>query len=364
MKDYYDVLGVSPQASQDEIKKAYRRLAHQYHPDKQGGDEEKFKEVNEAYQVLSDPAKRSQYDRFGRGGFESQEGPFSWSSFDPFEDWGGFRAGTWGKSFADIFSDIADIFGQWPGRRTRVSKGEDIVIDLELRLEDVLREISKKVSLRRLTKCPSCQGSGIKPGSSFRECFQCQGKGQIKKTISSFFGSVSQIRTCPECQGVGRIAEEHCSQCRGQGRLEKVEDIKIDIPPGVTDGQVIKIPGQGQAGKGDYPSGDLYVNIHIKRHPLFIRRGKDIYYQAAIDFTAACLGARLKVPTLSGEVFLKIPAGTQSGERFRLRGKGVPPFGGGRPGDQVVEVQVKTPRHLSTKAKKLLRALEREINRD
>jgi len=366
-KDYYKILGVSRNASKEEIKRAYRRLAHQYHPDKKGGDEKKFKEINEAYQVLSDDKKRAQYDRFGTAfdgqfrGFES--GFFEGINFeDLFKgfDFADFR--NRGFDFGDIFGDF---FGQRRTRRYR-SKAEDISIDLELTLEDIYKAIPvgrqglrKDIKLRKSVICPNCQGRGGEPGSSMKKCSTCNGGGEIHQTQRTFFGSFSRIITCPDCQGEGEIPEKPCLKCKGRGVVKDITTISINIPAGVDDGQIIKLEGQGEAGGKGELSGDLYIRIHLKKHKDFIKKGDDVYYELPISFTQAALGDKIEIPTLAGKVRLKIPAGIQSGKLIRIRGKGMPRVSGGR-GDQYVKIQITTPKKLSQKAKDLLRRLKEE----
>lgn len=362
-KDYYKILGVSRSVSKEEIKKAYRQLAHKYHPDKAGGDEKKFKEINEAYQVLSDDKKRAQYDQFGS---VFGEGGPSWGGVN-FEDlfrnaggFSGFRDADF--DFGDIFGDI---FGQRRARRYK-TKAQDISIDLEIALEDIYKGLKKDIKLRKSVVCPNCEGSGGEPGppageagSSMKKCSTCGGSGEIHQAQRTFFGSFSRVTTCSNCQGGGEIPEKTCSKCRGRGAITDIETITVSVPFGVDDGQIIKLEGQGEAGgKGELP-GDLYIRIHLKKHRDFIKKGDDIYYELSISFTQATLGDKIEIPTLEGKVKLKIPAGIESGKLIRIRGKGMPKASGGR-GDQYVRIQVKTPKKLSQKAKNLLEKLKEE----
>jgi len=361
-KDYYKILGVSKNAPKDEIKKAYRGLAHKYHPDKAGGDEKKFKEINEAYQVLSNDKKRAQYDQFGSV-FEQGGQGFDWGGIN-FEDlFRGQRFGGFSNfhdaefDFGDIFSDI---FSQ-RGTRTRryKSKAQDISIDLELTLEDIYKGLKKDIKLRKSVVCPNCKGSGGEPGGSMKRCSTCGGSGEIHQTQRTFFGSFSKVTTCPDCQGEGDIPEKTCSKCRGMGVIKDIETITVNIPAGIDDGQIIKLEGQGEAGgKGELP-GDLYIRIYLKKHKDFIKKGDDIYYELPISFTQAALSDKIEIPTLEKKVKLKIPAGIQLGKLIRIRSKGMPRASGGR-GDQFVKIQIKTPKKLSQKAKELLKKLKKE----
>lgn len=355
-KDYYKILGVSRNASKEEIKRAYRGLAHKYHPDKAGGDEKKFKEINEAYQVLSNNQKRAQYDQFSAFG-------------GPAEGWGGvnfedlFRGFSGFSGFRDTNFDFDDIFGDLFGQRRQTrhykTKAQDISIDLELTLEDIYKGLKKDIQLRKSIKCPNCKGGGGELGSSMKKCSSCGGSGEIHQTQRTFFGSFSKITICSDCQGEGEVPEKTCSKCGGRGVIKDIETITINIPAGVDDGQIIKLEGQGEAGgKGELP-GDLYIRIHLKKHKDFIKKGDDVYYELPISFTQATLGDKIEIPTLEGKVKLKIPAGIGSGKLIRIRGKGMP-RASGRRGDQFVKIQIKTPKKLSQKAKDLLKKLKEE----
>jgi molecular chaperone DnaJ len=358
-KDYYKILGINKDASKEAIKRAYRELAQKYHPDKAGGDEKKFKEINEAYQVLSDDKKRAQYDQFGA--IFEQPG-FDFSGFAGqgvnFEDlFRGFSGQ--GGDFSDIFGDIFSTFGGRGRARHYKTKARDISIDLELTLEDIYKGIKKDIKLQKLIKCPICKGGGGESGSSMKKCSVCKGSGEIHQTQRTFFGSFSQITTCSNCRGEGEIPEKICSKCRGRGVIKDTETITINIPFGVDDGQIIKFEGQGEAGKQGELPGDLYVKIHLKKHKDFIKKGDDIYYELPISFTQAVLGDKIEIPTLEKKVNLKIPAGIQSGKLIRIRGKGLSRAAGGR-GDQFVKIQIETPQKISQKVKELLEKLKDE----
>jgi len=365
MADYYEILGVGKGASDDEIKKAYRKLAHKYHPDKGGGDEKKFKEINEAYQVLSDKAKRAQYDQFGRTFDGAQGGPgfggFDFSGFQGFSDqefdFGGFSAqGGPASGWEDIFSDI---FGG--GRRSkRRARGADIQVDAEISFEEMVRGAEREMNLYVQAVCDRCQGSGGEPGIGKKTCPTCKGAGQIRKTTRSFLGSFSQVGTCPECKGEGSVYEKKCGKCGGDGRIKKEQRIKIKIPAGIESGQTISLHGQGEAGERGARGGDLYVNIHVRAHQKFSRKGNDIFSTEYIPFTIATLGGKAEIDTIDGKLILKIPSGTQSGETFRIKGKGVPDISGRGTGSQLVKVVVRVPKKLTREQKDLLEKLKNE----
>jgi molecular chaperone DnaJ len=366
-KDYYSILGVPRDASEKQIKQAYRRLANQYHPDKKGGDEKKFKEINEAYQILSDPTKKGQYDQFGAT-FEQSQTQGGFSGFNGFRDFSGFTDAFSGfdqrekeaefnfGGFEDVFQDI---FG-FRTKRGKVQRGEDIPIDLELTLEEVSQGKIEEIEIYKRVICPKCQGKGSEPGTAFKNCPQCQGKGEIRTTKRTLLGSFSTVRICPQCQGEGKIPEKPCRYCGGDGRTRKNERIKIKIPAGIEDGGILRLSEQGEAGKRGIKPGDLYVTVHIKKHPYFRRKGDDIYCETKISFIQAALGDKTKAPTLNGEVSLKIPSGVESGQIIRLQGKGIPHLRSRGRGDEFVKILIKTPKHLSHRAKELLKELRRE----
>lgn len=355
--DYYKILGVEKGANDDEIKRAYRKLAHKYHPDKGGGDEKKFKEINEAYQVLSDKAKRQQYDQFGRTFEGAQGGPgFGGFDFSGFQGFGGqgfdFDFGESGGGFENIFSDI---FGG--GRTKRKARGADIQVDAEISFEEMVKGAEREMNLYIQAVCDRCQGSGGEPGTGKKTCPTCKGAGQIRKTTRSFLGSFSQVSTCPECKGEGAVYEKKCSKCGGNGRTKEERKIKIKIPAGIENSQTISLQGQGEAGERGARSGDLYVNIHVRPHEKFERFGNDILSTEYIPFTVATLGGKAEIDTIDGKLILKIPSGTQSGETFRIKGRGVPDLNGRGIGNQLVKVVVKVPKKLSREQKELLEKL-------
>jgi len=364
MKDYYEILGVSRDATKEEIKTAFRRLAHKYHPDK-GGDEAKFKEINEAYQVLSNDDKRAQYNQFGRT-FDNagqQGGGFDFSGFSDYFS-GANQSGGVKFDFGNF--DVGDIFSDFFGGRSGYSgpthtKGEDMEIRIDIDLEEVLNGTEREFTFNKFVGCDKCSGSGVEPGTSVKTCDECQGKGQITTIQRTILGNFKQVRTCLKCRGKGRIPEKHCSKCKGQGRLRDRETLIIKIPAGIEDGQVIKLTGKGGAGKEGDVAGDLYIVVGVKEHRLFKRFGANLVMEQAINFTQAALGDKIEVPTLENEVVLKIPQGIESGQVVALEGKGLPHFNQTRRGDILVKIKVTTPRKISHRAKELLEQLRSEL---
>ena len=361
MSDYYQILGVSRDASPDEIKRAYRKLAHKYHPDK-GGDEKKFKEINEAYQVLSNKEKRAQYDRFGSV-FEGTgtTGP----GFDPRVFWDNvkgeeFDFGTFGG--LDLGEMFEELFGFGRDFRKRdINRGKDIELEMQIALEDVLEGIKRHISLSKLVVCSRCQGSGGEPGTKIKECFSCRGTGEVQQIKKTILGSFTRYVICPECKGEGKIPQNFCNVCRGEGRVRGREDIEIVIPPGVDSGQTIKIAGKGEAGKRGGKNGDLYIRVSVKPHRLFQRKGDDLYLTVPVSFSQVSLGDEIEVPTLEGKtILLKVPQGTESGKILRISGKGIPHFSGWGRGNLYVELVVTTPKRLTKKQKELLKKLKAE----
>lgn len=355
----YEILGVDRNASQEEIKKAYRRLAKKYHPDLNPGDkeaEQKFKEINEAYEILSDPQKRAQYDQFGHAAFE--QGGFQQGGFGDFgEGRFDFDFGGFGDIFGDIFSDF---FGT--GRRKAEKgpkKGADIRYDLTLTFEEAAFGTEKEIEVERFEVCDVCHGTGVKPGSRPETCPVCHGTGEIRQTQNTPFGRIVNIRTCPRCHGEGKIITDPCQKCGGTGRIRKRRKIKVTIPAGIDEGQMLTLRGEGEPGLRGGPNGDLYIVIHVKPHEIFKREGYDVYVKIPISFADAALGGEIKIPTLDGMVSFTIPEGTQTGTKFKLRGKGIPHIGGRGRGDQIVEVYVEVPKRLSEKQKELLREFKR-----
>ncbi len=356
-KDYYQILGITKTASPEDIKKAYYKLAHKYHPDK-GGDEKKFKEVNEAYQILSNREKRTQYDKFGRT-FDQGAG------FDSGFDFGS----AWGKQGMDFefdFGDIGDLmedfFGFGSDRRKKdFKKGRDIRVEMQIPLEAVLKAEKKEVVLEKFISCARCQGVGAEPGTKISECFSCRGTGQVQQIKRTPLGSFTRSTICPECGGEGYKPEKPCNVCKGEGRVKGKEQIKIFIPAGVDTNQVIKIKEKGDAGRRAGQPGDLYIRISVKPHPVFQRKGDDLYVKVSVSLTQAVLGGEIEMLTLDGtKIFLKIPAGAESGKILKLSGKGVPSFSGYGKGNLYVELIVKIPKKLTRKQKELLEKLKEE----
>ncbi len=346
MQDYYEILGVPKNASKEALKQAYRGLAHKYHPDKKGGDEKKFKEVNEAYQVLGDERKRAQYDQFGAG-FNSQ-GAGGFSGFQGF-DFGNF-------DFQDVFSEFFGG-GMRASRRTR-ARGRDIEVDLALTLEEAFSGVEREISLKKYTQCSRCGGKKNEPGTSLKKCETCGGSGEVRSKLGTFMGSFMQISTCAGCRGEGKIPEKKCEKCRGAGRVLDIESIPIKIPAGIRSGEVLELFGMGEA--GDSGSGNLYMRIQVKEHPKFQREGDDIISTAEISLSQAALGDSLRIQTLGGDEEVQIPGGVDSGEMIKLQGKGMPGRGRVGRGDQYVKIIVKTPKRLSRRARELFAQLRNE----
>lgn len=351
-KDYYEILGVGRDADEREIKKAYKRLAMKHHPDRNQGDkdsEEKFKEIKEAYEVLTDAQKKAAYDQYGHAAFE--QGGMGGGGFG-----GGFGGG--GADFNDIFGDVfGDIFG---GRRQRASRGADLQYTMTLTLEEAVRGVTKEIRIPTLAECDVCHGSGAKAGTSATTCTTCHGSGQVQ--MRQGFFAVQQ--TCPTCHGRGKIIKDPCSKCHGQGRVEKTKTLSVKIPAGVDTGDRVRLSGEGQAGENGAPAGDLYVQVQVKQHPIFERDGNNLYCEVPISFAMAALGGEIEVPTLDGRVSLKIPAETQTGKLFRMRGRGVKSVRGGSQGDLLCRVVVETPVKLNEKQKQLLKELDESLGGD
>lgn len=350
-RDYYEILGVEKGADEKAIKKAYKRLAMKYHPDRTKGDknaEEKFKEINEAYEVLVDKEKRANYDQYGHAAFEN--GGFGGA--------GGFGGFANGGDFGDIFGDIfSDMFGGGGRGRQRVVRGEDLRYDLEITLEEAVKGVTKDIKIDTLAECDHCHGSGAEKDSKVETCSSCHGSGRVRRQ-SGFF---VQEMTCPSCHGTGKIIENPCKKCHGDGRVYKKKNLSVKVPPGVDTGNQLRLSGEGAAGENGAPAGDLYVVIHVKEHHIFQRDGSNLYCEVPVSFTMAALGGEIEVPTLDGRVKLKIPAETQTGKLFRMRGKGVSAVRGGYAGDLIVKITVETPVRLNEEQKELLRKLEESL---
>ncbi|MES9829704.1 MAG: molecular chaperone DnaJ [Candidatus Thiodiazotropha sp.] len=351
-RDYYEVLGVNKNASEADIKKAYRRLAMKYHPDRNSGDaaveaEQKFKEAKEAYEVLTDAQKRATYDQFGHAGVDPSMG-------------GGFGGGS--ANFSDIFGDVfGDIFGggRGGGGGSRVHRGADLRYNLQLSLEDAVAGTTVKIRVPTLVKCDVCTGSGARKGTTPKTCDTCGGHGQVR--MQQGFFSVQQ--TCPRCHGKGTMIEDPCPNCHGQGRVQEHKTLSVKVPPGVDSGDRIRLAGEGEAGEHGGPPGDLYVQVAVKPHEIFSREDNHLYCEVPISFAVAALGGELEVPTLDGKVILKIPAGTQTGRLFRMRGKGVKPVRGGPMGDLMCRVLVETPIKLTVEQEDLIKRLDESMKK-
>ncbi|MBI3286755.1 MAG: molecular chaperone DnaJ [Chloroflexi bacterium] len=346
-RSYYEILGVDPSASEQEIKRAYRRLARQYHPDVNKGPDasERFKEINEAYEVLSDPQKRAQYDRFG------QVPP----TFEP-----GF-----GFGFGDIFEEL---FG-FPGRarrgpRSYAQRGADLRYDLMLSFEEAAFGTEKEIEIERLEVCPTCQGSGSDPGAEPRRCPQCNGSGEERRARQTFFGSFISVNTCSLCQGEGEVITRPCPECRSQRRVRRSKRLAVRIPPGIDSGYQLRLSGEGDAGTRGGPAGNLYIAVTVQPHPHFKRRNSNVLLELPINMAQAALGDEIEVPTLDGPANLSIPPGTQTGETFRLRGVGIPRLHGTGRGDQLISVFVVVPQQLSAEQRDLLTQLARTLGQE
>lgn len=355
MSDYYELLGVSRDASTDDVKKAYRKLALKYHPDRNEGSkeaEERFKEVTEAYEVLRDPEKRSLYDRYGEQGLRGRGGPGGFQGFDFSDaieifmrDFGGFGA-------------FQDLFGQRRGSRGRApERGQTIRLRLPLTLQEVAHGVTKRIRVSILDPCGTCDGSGAAPGSGPQTCDVCNGSGEERRVQTSILGQFVSVSTCRRCGGAGRVIAEKCPRCRGEGRVRSEEELDIEVPAGVTSENFLTLRGKGNAGPRGGPRGDVIVLLEVEPDPRFARHGSDLVCQLPVTFAQAALGAELEVPGIDESVTVKIPAGIQSGEEVRLRGRGLPDLNGAGRGDQIVRVHVWTPRQLTPEQEELLRAL-------
>jgi len=343
-RDYYEVLGIDRNATADDVKKAFRKLAFKYHPDRNHDDgaEDKFKEINEAYEVLSDPDKRAAYDRFGHAGAN-----------------GGFGAGF--KGFGGLGDIFETFFGGGAAARTGPRRGSDLRYNVSITLEEAAFGCEKEIGISRAENCSLCYGIGSAPGTQPSRCPECNGTGQVRRARRSVFGSFVNITTCPQCHGEGSIITDPCPQCKGTGKEKRQRNISVKIPAGVDDGSRIRLSGEGHAGvKGGSP-GDLYVAISVKQHELFVRDGDNILYELPINFAQAALGDMVEVPSLDGKTELKIPAGSQAGEVFKIKGKGIPHVRGIGQGDQIVKLHVVTPEKLTKKQRELFEELAKDL---
>jgi molecular chaperone DnaJ len=356
-RDYYDILGVARGATDADIKKAYRKMAMKYHPDKGGSkeDEEKFKEANEAYSVLSDAQKRKSYDQFGH----ANPGGAGNAGGNPYGGgYGGFDASGFNINMDDLggFGDIFEtFFGGGGGRgRSRVRKGADVEADMRISFEEAVFGVERDFALLKMNNCDRCHGNGAEPGSAMKTCPTCHGQGQVQTEQRTIFGTFASAQVCPECHGERQVPEKKCTKCHGEGRLKEQVEIKVKIPAGINEGQTIKISGSGEAGEHGVPAGDLYLHIKVAGDKRFVRNGYNIENEVEISFPQAALGTTVEVETIDGILKLKVSAGTQSGKVFKLIDHGVPQLHGRQRGDHLVTVIVKTPTKLSAKQKKLL----------
>ncbi len=345
-KDYYEVLGVNKNASDDDLKKAYRKLAKKYHPDVNPGDktaEAKFKEASEAYQVLNDSKKRAQYDQFGHDA----------ANFSGYNQ--GFSGGFEGFGFDDIFESFFGGGFGGSARRGGAQKGRDITHNIKISFNDAAFGVEKEINIRKMEPCNTCEGTGAKKGTQKETCSTCKGSGQIKQNQNTPFGQFVNVTTCNVCKGEGTIIKEPCNTCRGKGQVRKSKKIKVKIPAGIDDGQTISLRGEGDVGIKGGPPGDLYINIAVEPHPIFQRQGFDVICEFPVTFVQAALGDNLEIPTIDGKVKYTLPEGTQSGTVFRLRNKGIPNIRGYGRGNQYLKIIIEVPTNLSEKQKEILR---------
>lgn len=355
-KDYYEILGISRDASDEEVKKAYRKLAHKYHPDKAGGDEQKFKEINEAYQILSDKQKRSQYDQFGQ--------TFDYGRYGGFGDASGFGESPFGQAYNFNFEDfdLGDIFDSFFGGTRERKKsghvaGNDISINIDINFEEAVFGTEKTVELGKKVKCSRCEGSGAEPGTKIDICPTCSGEGQIRQVQQIIFGAFTRVTTCPDCKGAGKKALHPCTKCNGEGRVYTYKKTKIKIPAGIASGQTLEIRSGGEAGLRGGESGNLFVTVRVLDHDVFEREGYNLKCEVPISIVQAVLGGEAKIETLDGQITLKIPAGTASGRIFKLKGKGVPHIGKNNRGDLLIKTSIVIPKKLSREEKDLFEKL-------
>lgn len=362
-KDYYKILGVEKNASSEEIKKAFKKQAMQHHPDRPGGNEAKFKEINEAYQVLGDAEKRKRYDQFGSD-FEQQGGFGGGASWEDVMRAarggnGGFEFNFGGQDFGDIFGDL---FGfSRGGGRGRQSRGRDVQVDIELDFKEAAFGIEKEISFRKQATCDVCSGNGAEPGSKMETCSTCKGSGQVMENQRTFLGTVQTTATCPSCKGRGQKASVNCKHCSGSGIVNKNVSVKVKIPSGIDDGQSIRLSGYGEAAPHGGASGDLYVAVHIRHSKIFKRDGFDVYTEQEISYRQAVLGDVVNTETIDGTLQVRVPEGTESGQLIRLRGKGIPEINGRGRGDHYVRVKIKIPKKVSKNARKLLEDIDKEL---
>jgi len=356
-KDYYETLGVQKGANQDELKKAFRKLAHQYHPDKQGGDEKRFKEINEAYQVLSDPQKRQQYDQFGSAYQQGGSG-FSWEDV---ARQGGFNGGVQFDfgDLGDVFGDMFGFGGSRKGSR-RDTRGIDLQIDVEIDLKDAITGIKKELRIPKAVKCEKCSGTGAEPGSKVNTCSTCSGTGQVSTTQRTILGVFQSATPCSACQATGKKIEKKCKACSGEGRMRKEEKISVSIPAGIDEGQTLRLSGEGEAGAHGAPAGDFYVRVHVRPDKRFVRKNDDLYSDLEISYSQAALGDTIKLTTYDGVMEAKVPAAIQTGQLIRLANLGMPHLQKKGRGDLYVRITIATPKSLNRKQRELFEQLRKE----
>lgn len=366
MKDYYEILGVSRDASEEEIKKAFRKLAHKYHPDKAGGDEKKFKEINEAYQVLSDKKKREYYDKFGTtepfGANYGDAKSYNWGFGSEGFGWNFQGMGTDFGDISDVLETIFENFGFAPRRRT-YKKGADIEVEQEISLEEAFRGVTKYLNIKTFVSCDKCNGKGADESAGFKVCSVCDGRGEIKEKKQTFFGSFAQIKSCSKCYGTGKIPNKACVFCNGSGRVFSTREVKVNILPGISNNQIIKIKEAGEAGERGTAAGDLYVRVKIRPHPIFERVGDDLIVKKELNLFDLFLGRKIEIPTLDGgKIDIEIPPYFNLKNDLKISGKGMPRFGNYGRGDLLVSFIIKAPKKASGKLKKILEELEKEQN--
>lgn len=363
-KDYYQILGVDKGASKDDIKKAFYKLAHKYHPDKKEGDEKKFKEVNEAYQVLSDDKKRQNYDQFGAGfenmnqGYGGQQGQ-GFGGFDFSQGFGGFQGGAEGFDFGNLNDIFSDFFGGgMGGGRAQARRGRDISTEIQISFAESVFGVTRKILITKTSVCETCRGSGAKPGTKMETCKHCNGQGTIRETKRSILGMITSTKVCEECGGKGEVPKEKCEHCRGAGVLRRQEEITVVVPAGIRDGEMIRMSGMGEAVSHGTP-GDLYIKVNVTPHPIFRRDGNNLTMALNLKLSDALLGAEYSIETLDGEIKVKIPEGVSVNETLRVRGKGVP-ISKGKRGDLLIKLNIKLPNRLNKKSREIIEELKKE----
>lgn len=366
-KDYYKILGVEKNASADEIKKAFRKLAHQHHPDKKGGDEAKFKEINEAFQVVGNEEKRKQYDQFGAD-FEQQGGFGGGAGWEDFmrqargqQGGGGFQFDFGGVDLGDLFGNFGFGGGSGSGRNRGQTRGSDIQVDIELNFRDAVFGMEREINFTKMNACDVCSGTGAEPGSKMTQCPECKGQGQVRRVQQTILGAMQTVATCSTCHGEGQSAEKRCKHCRGEGRVRSESRYNVKIPAGIDNDGAIRL-----AGKGEYPGkggqfGDLYIRVHVRPDPKFNRDSTDVYTEERITYPQAVLGDTIEIDTLDGRKKIAVPEGTQPHQQIRLKGLGIPDVHGSRRGDQYIKIIVDVPKRMSREAKKLIEDLRREL---